>query len=210
MSCVLLNYPWPIMQYRLCFSYQVQKQTTLGEQKMANPPTPKQDPNQFAQPTAEQEQVPYEQQPVQQQYFSQPNAAPVQYVVSQQSLKGMRGWLLFFVLVSGLAAIAYVGLMVDTYASFSSDKTADAIFLPILIASSLATVILTAMSKKIAKFAFMAFYAVAYVYQIISVALGDKVDGAELVSSILIGGIWLLFIVLYFLNSKRVKETLVK
>ena len=47
-------------------------------------------------PAPVEQNVPYEQQPVNQQYFAQPQAAPVQYVVMAQSLKGVKGWLAFF------------------------------------------------------------------------------------------------------------------
>jgi len=171
--------------------------------------TPKQQPHQYAQPTPEQQQVPYEQQPAQQQYFAQPNAAPVQYVIAQQSLKGMRGWLLFFTIVSGLAALGYVTMLVSTFADFSVEKTADVIFLPLLLAAAVASVVFVALEKRIAKYVFIAFYGVAYLYGIISNAVMGM-DVAALVSAILVGGLWVLFVTLYFLTSKRVKETLVK
>lgn len=174
---------------------------------MAHEPKPQ--PNQYAQPTPEQQQVPYQQQPVQQQYFAQPNAAPVQYVVAQQSLKGLRGWLLFFTIISGLAALSYVGMLVNTFANFSADKAADVIFLPLLLAAAVAAVVLVALEKQLAKYVFIAFYAVAYLYGIISNAIMGM-EVAALVTGILVGGLWVLFVSLYFMTSKRVKETLVR
>jgi hypothetical protein len=47
-------------------------------------------------PAPAEQNIPYEQQPVNQQYFAQPQAAPVQYVVMAQSLKGVKGWLAFY------------------------------------------------------------------------------------------------------------------
>ncbi len=160
-------------------------------------------------PTPQQQQAPYEQQPVQQQYFAQPNAAPVQYVVTQQSLKGLRGWLLFFTIVSGLAALGYAGMLVNTLADFSSDKIADAIFFPILLAAAVASVTLVALEKKIAKYVFIGFFGAAFVYGLISNII-TGVEAAALISSTLVGALWILFVTLYFLTSKRVKETLVK
>lgn len=171
---------------------------------MANAPK-----NQFETPTPEQQQVPYEAQPVQQQYFSQPNAAPVQYVVAQQSLKGLRGWLLFFTVISGFMALYYVSAVVTTFAHFTTDKLSDAIFTPLLLAGAIAAVVLTALEKRMAKYAFIIFYIVAYIYQVINLAMHSR-SGEMLMTSVLTGGIWVLFIILYFVSSKRVKETLVK
>lgn len=170
---------------------------------------PKPQPDQYAQPTPEQQQVPYQQQPVQQQYFAQPNAAPVQYVIAQQSLKGLRGWLLFFTIVSGLAALGYVGMLVNTFSTFSADKVADVIFLPLLLAAAVASVVLVALEKQIAKYVFIGFYGVAYLHSVISsIIVGTEV--ATLITSIIVGGLWVLFVSLYFMTSKRVKETLIK
>jgi hypothetical protein len=171
--------------------------------------TPKPQPDQYAQPTPAQQQVPYEQQPVQQQYFAQPNAAPVQYVVAQQSLKGLGGWLLFFTIVSGIAALSYAGLMVAAFSNFSADQAANVIFFPILFAAAVASVVLVALEKRIAKYVFIGFYGAAFLYQIISNAILG-LEAAALITSMLIGGLWVLFVSLYFLTSKRVKETLVK
>lgn len=174
---------------------------------MAQPPKPQ--PNQYAQPTPEQQHAPYEQQPVQQQYFSQPNAAPVQYVVAQQSLKGLRGWLLFFTIVSGLAALGYIGMLVNTFANFSADKVADAIFIPLLVVAAVASVVLVALEKQVAKYVFIGFYVMVYLYNTVTNILGGT-EAATLITNILIGGLWVLFVSLYFMQSKRVKETLVK
>lgn len=173
------------------------------------PQVPVQPEQQYAQPTPEQQQVPYEQQPVQQQYFAQPNAAPVQYVIAQQSLKGLRGWLLFFTIVSGLAALTYVGMLVSAFSAFSAERVADVIFLPILLAAAIGSVVLVALEKQIAKYVFIGFYGAAFLYGIINSAI-IGVEVAPLITSILVGGLWVLFVTLYFLTSKRVKETLIK
>lgn len=185
----------------------------MADEPKAQTPQPQQpEPAPEAAPTQPnpiQQQVPYQEQPVQQQYFAQPEAAPVQYVIAQQSLKGLRGWLLFFTIVSGLAALGYVGMLVAAFAAFSAEKAADVIFLPILLAAAIASVVLVALEKQIAKYVFIGFYGAAYLYGIISSAITGT-EAATLITSILVGGLWVLFVSLYFLTSKRVKETLVK
>ena len=161
------------------------------------------------QPTQAPAPTPYEQQPVQQQYFAQPNAAPVQYVIATQSLKGLRGWLLFFTVISGLAALGYIGITITAFSNISADTIADVIFAPLLFLAATASVVLTALEMKIAKYTFIGFYAVAYLYQIISAAVKGA-DATSLITSIMVGGLWVLFVSLYFITSKRVKETLVK
>ena len=168
---------------------------------------PKQD--QYAGPTPEQQQVPYQQQPVQQQYFAQPNAAPVQYVIAQQSLKGLRCWLLFFVIVAGLYALGTIGIFIEALTNFSASRITDVIFMPILLASAVTAIVLTATERKMAKFVFIGMFAVAYIYGIINNAVSGT-EVATLVTSILVGGLIVGLIALYFMTSKRVKETLVR
>ena len=173
------------------------------EPKTTTPTQPTQAPAPTPAPT------PYEQQPVQQQYFAQPNAAPVQYVIATQSLKGLRGWLLFFTVISGLAALGYIGITITAFSNVSADTIAEVIFAPLLFLAATASVVLTALEMKIAKYTFIGFYAVAYLYQIISAAVKGA-DATSLITSIMVGGLWVLFVSLYFITSKRVKETLVK
>ena len=61
-------------------------------------------------PAPAEQNVPYEHQPVNQQYFAQPQAAPVQYVVMAQSLKGVKGWLAFFMVCLAIDGVCSVGL----------------------------------------------------------------------------------------------------
>jgi hypothetical protein len=173
------------------------------EPKTTTPIQPTEVPTPTPAPTS------YEQQPVQQQYFAQPNAAPVQYVIATQSLKGLRGWLLFFTVISGLAALGYVGMTIAAFSNVSADSITEVIFAPLLFLAATASVVLTALEKKVAKYTFIGFYVVAYLYQIISAAVKGA-DTTSLITSIMIGGLWVLFVSLYFITSKRVKETLVK
>jgi hypothetical protein len=117
--------------------------------------------------------------------------------------------LLFFTIVSGLAALGYIGITITAFSNVSAETIPEVIFAPLLFLGATASVVLTALEKKIAKYTFIGFYVVAYLYQIISVAVKGA-DTASLITSIMAGGLWVLFVSLYFITSKRVKETLVK
>lgn len=175
---------------------------------MAQAPKPHPD-QKNTQAAPEQQQAPYEQQTVQQQYFAQPNAAPVQYVIAQQSLKGLRGWLLFFTIAAGVYAFGTISIFIESLVSFTSTQIVDVILTPFLFASAVAAIVLTALEKKLAKFVFIGMFVLAYLYGIITNAVSG-LQAAALISSILVGGLMVGLISLYFLTSKRVKETLVK
>lgn len=151
--------------------------------------------------------TPYEQQPVSQQYFAQPQAAPVQYVVQAQSLKGKSGWLAFFMVIAGLASLGYIS-MFFTDGIANKDVTA-MIFSPLLFAFSLAAVILIALEMKIAKWVYIAFWATTVVYTTVtSIVAGN--EATEVASTTVVGLVVLVLVSLYFITSKRVKETLIK
>lgn len=180
------------------------QQPTIKEQPVVQAP-----PQNYQAPTQAQQQAPYEQQPVQQQYFAQPNAAPVQYVVQAQSLKGNHGWLGFFMIIAGLMALTYAGLLVNAFSSLNdASAIITAIFSPILLVAAVASVALIAMEKRIARHVYIGFAVLVLLYNITTTATTG--NGTAIVSGALVGGIWLTFVILYFITSKRVKETLVK
>lgn len=156
------------------------------------------------------ESTPYQQQPVSQQYFAQPQAAPVQYVVMAESLKGVKGWLMALVILFAISALAYIGTF---FASFNFlDKPFGIVallFSPILCGLAVASVVFITMQKKLGKWIAIGFLSTAAVYSLISSIILGSSDVATLmsgiVSSLLVTG----FAILYFLVSKRVKETLV-
>jgi len=150
--------------------------------------------------------TPYEQQPVAQQYFAQPQAAPVQYVVQAQSLKGKSGWLGFFMVMAGLYSLAEVGIFFN---SFATGRIVDTIFAPILCIAALAAVTLIALEMKIAKWVYIGFYVAACLYNDISAAVSG-VEATSLASIVTVNIIVTVLVALYFITSKRVKETLVK
>lgn len=160
--------------------------------------------------------VAYQQQPVNQQYFAQPQAAPVQYVVMAQSLKGVRGWLLFFAIVFGLSGLGYIGYFFAAMTDLGNPTSiVNLIFSPLLAAALITTVVFIAMEKSLGKWlaigslAFIAVYNV--ITSIVSYASGssDSSSPAMLISTIITGLIMSGLFILYFFVSKRVKETLV-
>lgn len=162
------------------------------------------------------EQAPYQQQPVNQQYFAQPQAAPVQYVVMAQSLKGVRGWLLFFVICFGLAGIGYISAFFLAIADLSTaNSIVSAIFSPILAVAFLGAAVLITMQKQLGRWLAAAALGIGALYStitsIVNYVTGASADDGviELVSGIVIGLVLHGLLILYFFASKRVKETLV-
>ena len=81
-------------------------------------------------------ETPYEKQPVNQQYFAQPQAAPVQYVVMAPSLKGVKGWLAFFMVILAIDALIYVGVFFNSLLNLSvATSVISAIMAPIIVAA---------------------------------------------------------------------------
>lgn len=158
----------------------------------------------------------YQQQPVNQQYFAQPQAAPVQYVVMAESLKGLKGWLLFFVICFALSGLGYITAFFTAMVDLSaSGAILNLIFTPFLAAAAITTTVFIAMQKKLGKWlaigtlGLFALYGV--INSIVSFASGlSTADSAPLlISGILTGLVLEGLLMLYFFTSKRVKETLV-
>ena len=148
-----------------------------------------------------------------------PQVAPVegqkvQYVITQNSLNGLSGWLLFFMIFFALIGIGGVSMFFDGLAAGvnTSDDLVKVIFGPLLSASFLASLILIALRKKIAIPVTYAAYAVFAVYTIaLTLISQDSTETAGVkVGSILTGIIIYGLLALYFKQSRRVKETLIK
>lgn len=189
---------------------------------MATQPTPQPpvvppagDPNAQYGPAPAEQATPYQQQPVNQQYFAQPQAAPVQYVVMAESLKGVKGWLLFFVVMFAFAGLSYVG----TFFSAMNDlgvatNIITLVFAPVLAILSITSVVAISMEKAIGKWLAISTFGVAAVYSVVSTIVAFAVIGGSNVTTLLSGIIVMLLAqgltALYFFVSKRVKETLIK
>ena len=95
---------------------------------------PQPDPNAQYGPAPQPQNTPYEQQPVSQQYFTQPQAAPVQYVVMAESLKGVKGWLMFFVVCFVIGSLVNTAVFFQAIMNLSQpENVISLIFSPILV-----------------------------------------------------------------------------
>lgn len=164
-------------------------------------------------------ETPYEKQPVNQQYFAQPQAAPVQYVVMAPSLKGVKGWLAFFMVILAIDALIYVGVFFNSLLNLSvATSVISAIMAPIIVALSISAVVMINMQKKLGKRLAIATYLVTLLHSVINIivttvgAPGNGFDTTTdivnaisgLTSQVIVSGL----LCLYFCVSKRVKETL--
>lgn len=158
-----------------------------------------------------------QQQEVSQQYFAQSQAAPVQYVVMAESLKGVKGWLMFFLVCFAIGGLSYTGMFFGAMMQLSRPEGIIALlFTPFLAALSIATVVYITMEKQLGKWLAVVTLAVSAVYNIINMVVRFIAGQSEaeniptLLSTIVVSLILQGLIILYFFSSRRVKETLVK
>lgn len=167
-------------------------------------------------------QKPVDQQPIQQQpQVPQQPGVPyqppvqVQYVVSEKSLEGLGGWLIFWLICFALSAILYIGAFfgaIDKAGSGASFALV-LIFSPIIAGLSIASIILIALRKKLGKWVSIGTFGASALYFVISVivnldTIGDRIGAtiAGLLIVLLIHGLF----ALYFIVSKRVQLTLTR
>ncbi len=178
---------------------------------------PQPDPNAQYGPAPQPQDTPYQQQPVNQQYFAQPQAAPVQYVVMAESLKGIKGWLAFLTILMGLGGILFTLVFFGSLLDISTAAgVVSVIFAPVVAILSIAAVILINLQKKIARYFSIASYMTGAAYlsvlQIVLSASEPSSDSNNVTTCIAVVALFLLtgaLMSLYFILSRRVKETLV-
>ena len=178
---------------------------------------PQPDPNAQYGPVPQPQDTPYQQQPVNQQYFAQPQAAPVQYVVMAESLKGIKGWLAFLTVLMGLGGILFTLVFFGSLLDISTAAgVVSVIFAPVVAILSIAAVILINLQKKIARYFSIASYMTGAAYlsvlQIVLSASESSSDSNNVTTCIAVVVLFLLtgaLMSLYFILSRRVKETLV-
>lgn len=178
---------------------------------------PQPDPNAQYGPVPQPQDTPYQQQPVNQQYFAQPQAAPVQYVVMAESLKGIKGWLAFLTVLMGLGGILFTLVFFGSLLDISTAAgVVSVIFAPVVAILSIAAVILINLQKKIARYCSIASYMTGAAYlsvlQIVLSASEPSSDSNNVTTCIAVVVLFLLtgaLMSLYFILSRRVKETLV-
>ena len=168
-------------------------------------------------PAPAEQNVPYEQQPVNQQYFAQPQAAPVQYVVMAQSLKGVKGWLAFFMVCLAIDGVCSVGLFFTSLLNLGDPSAVvSVIFMPIIAVLTTVAVVLINLQKKLGKWLAVAALVASFFYSASSAVVDSVVKRPpntdsiiSMVSTIIASGISMGLLCLYFFVSRRVKETLV-
>ena len=162
--------------------------------------------------------MPQQSQPYNQ--YAQPQQ-PMQYVMMQQSLKGVGGWLMFFIVWFGLVALGQIAMFFVSMMDLSlPSNVVSMIFAPILAGGYIASLTLLAMEKRIGKILSWITIGVSAIYSIVNMivlfaAAGVDSTGARmtvvgLLSFITISVALHSLMALYFVLSKRVKETLVK
>ena len=187
--------------------------------------------NQYAQPQQpymQQPPQPMTQAPMQPQMASQPMPGqyaqpqqPMQYVMMQQSLKGVGGWLMFFIVWFGLVALGQIAMFFVSMMDLSlPSNVVSMIFTPILAGGYIASLVLLSMEKRIAKILSWITIGVSAVYSIVNMIVlfaaggvdstGERVTVFTLLSFITLSVAVHSLMALYFVLSKRVKETLVK
>lgn len=153
---------------------------------------------------------------VSQQYFAQPQVAPVQYVVAAQSLKGVKGWLLFFAVAFALAGVGYIGSFFDALSDLgNASNVVGLVFMPFLAILSIASTVFIAMEKQFGKWLAVGTLALGALYSLINTIVAFLSDTGATTVPLLLSGILISLVIqglviLYFFVSKRVKETLVK
>jgi hypothetical protein len=178
---------------------------------------PQPDPDAQYGPAPQPQDTPYQQQPVNQQYFAQPQAAPVQYVVMAESLKGIKGWLAFLTIFMGLGGILFTLVFFGSLLDISTAAgVVSVIFAPVVAILSIAAIILINLQKKIARYFSIASYMTGAAYlsvlQIVLSASEPSSDSNNVTTCIAVVALFLLtgaLMSLYFILSRRVKETLV-
>jgi len=191
------------------------QQTQQPQQQPQYAPQP--DPNAQYGPAPQPQNTPYEQQTVNQQYFAQPQAAPVQYVVMAESLKGIKGWLAFLTILMGLGGILFTLVFFGSLLDISTAAgVVSVIFAPVVAILSIAAVILINLQKKISRYFSIASYMTGAAYlsvlQIVLSASEPSSDSNNVTTCIAVVALFLLtgaLMSLYFILSRRVKETLV-
>jgi len=176
---------------------------------------PQPDPNAQYGPAPQPQNTPHEQQPVSQQYFAQPQAAPVQYIVMAESLKGVKGWLMFFVVCFVIGSLVNTAVFFQAIMNLSQpENVISLIFSPILVVLAICAVVFITMQKRLGKWLAVATIATAGLGNVANAVVIYASGRSEVDAPAFITGIVTMLIVeglviLYFFASRRVKETLV-
>ena len=134
-----------------------------------------------------------------------------------ESLKGIKGWLAFLTVLMGLGGILFTLVFFGSLLDISTAAgVVSVIFAPVVAILSIAAVILINLQKKIARYFSIASYMTGAAYlsvlQIVLSASEPSSDSNNVTTCIAVVALFLLtgaLMSLYFILSRRVKETLV-
>jgi hypothetical protein len=160
--------------------------------------------------------APTPQEPQAMPYQGQPAPQNVQYVVQEQSLNGLGGWLAFWMTVFTLSGLGFIISFFSTIELGIEEPSAVLlmVFAPILAVAYILSTVLIALRKKIAKWASVGSLGLSALYSIISIIVAASEFGDTPVTGIVAGILTTLVLTglmaLYFIVSKRVAQTLVR
>lgn len=148
----------------------------------------------------------------------QPQQQPVvvQQIVTQRSLNGLGGWLAFWMVVFSFVALSYLISffgVIESNAGTALGVTS-LIFMPVMSIGLIASVVLIAMRKRLARIVTVSTLALIAVFGIINISIAASqavyssfaANAGGIVAIIIMLGL----IALYFMLSERVKQTLIK
>jgi hypothetical protein len=136
-----------------------------------------------------------------------------QYVIMQQSLRGVGGWLLFFVIIFGLSTLGYLGMFGNALdgGSDGAKRVLDLIMTPLMAIGFLTCVVLISMQKRLAVPVVWVTLGISALYNSITSILGaDSHAVGGTIIGIVIQFILYGLVGLYFYQARRVKETLIR
>jgi hypothetical protein len=141
----------------------------------------------------------------------------VQYIVTEKSLEGVGGWLIFWIVIFSLAGIGYI---VSFFAFIEQgvsepSSVASMIAAPILAVGFILSTVLIALRQKLGQTVTIATLAVGGLFTALNVILissesaygdGLAVTAGGVLVSLVVSGL----MILYFIISKRVQKTLTR
>ena len=152
-----------------------------------------------------------------------PAAAPaeqpknVQYIVTEQSLNGLGGWLIFWLVIFGLAGLGEISGFASTLVGADNPlKVVNLIFMPVLAIVNIASAVLIALQKEIGRKVAIGTLGLNALWSTITIIVSATSAGVDsqgmpgVVTGVIAAWVFAGLLSLYFFVSKRVKATLVK
>jgi hypothetical protein len=149
-------------------------------------------------------------------YQGQPAPQNVQYVVQEQSLNGLGGWLAFWMTIFTLSGLIFIVAFFGAIENGVEESASVLlmVFAPILAIAYITSTVLIALRKKIARWVSVGSIGLATLYSVISVIVAaseaDDMPITGVVAGILTSVVLSGLMALYFIVSKRVAQTLIR